>query len=132
MGDKVRRNLVTCIAVDVVNMYPSVRYSLIKKAVDHYCRKCGEEDKEKVRRCLEMLKFGMSNNYLNFRDEFFSYEGTGGINDVALAIGGHESAFLADLVISYVFDLLEERGVFAGAIYQGIYRDDGFFVLNGI
>ena len=66
-----RRNLVTCIAVDVVNMYPSVRYILIKKAVDHYCLNCGEEDKEKVRRCLDVLHFGMSNNYLGFLDEFF-------------------------------------------------------------
>eukprot|EP00957_Ditylum_brightwellii_P061923 4699357-Ditylum_brightwellii.AAC.1 len=49
--------------------------------------------------------------------------------DVALAIGAYESAFLANIVASYVFKEIEE--CFAKCIFGGIYRDDGLVVFAG-
>jgi hypothetical protein len=44
-------------------------------------------------------------------------------------IGGYESAWLADLVAAYV--LKNTAHLFADAIYDGIYRDDGLVVFKG-
>ena len=43
---------------------------------------------------------------------------------ILVAIGGYESAFLADLVASYTFEKV--RVHFHPTIYHGIYMDDGF------
>eukprot|EP00957_Ditylum_brightwellii_P056720 4298419-Ditylum_brightwellii.AAC.1 len=55
-----------------------------------------------------MVKFGMRNTLVNFRDKFYVYQGAAkgqdlSEEDVALAIGMFESAFLADLVALFVF-----------------------------
>ena len=34
-------------------------------------------------------------------------------------------------MILYIFELIDERGFFDDAIYTGIYRDDGFMVMEG-
>jgi hypothetical protein len=46
-----------------------------------------------------------------------------------LTIGGYESAWLADLVAAYVLE--NTAHLFADAIYDGIYRDDGLVVFKG-
>ena len=46
-----------------------------------------------------------------------------------LAIGGYESAFLADLVASYLFE--KAKAHFYPTIYHGIYRDDVLVVFKG-
>eukprot|EP00957_Ditylum_brightwellii_P111709 8520287-Ditylum_brightwellii.AAC.1 len=49
--------------------------------------------------------------------------------DVALAIGAYESAFLANIVASYMF---EETGeCFKNCVFRGIYRDNGLVVFMG-
>ena len=50
-------------------------------------------------------------------------------NDKGLAIGGYESAFLADLVASYLLEMTKNH--FTNTRYHGIYRDDGMIVFNG-
>ena len=45
-----------------------------------------------------------------------------------LTIGGYESAFLADLVASYLFE--KAKPIFHPTIYHGIYRDDGLLVFK--
>ena len=132
LEDRIRQDEVTLMAVDIENMYPSIRFSLIRKAVDYFSSKCSEEELGTIETCMDIVHFGMSNNYISFLDEFFVYKGAGGGNDVALAISGHESAFFADLVVSYVFEMLQLRGMFEEAIYRGIYRDDGLFVMKGL
>eukprot|EP00957_Ditylum_brightwellii_P031508 2389183-Ditylum_brightwellii.AAC.1 len=49
--------------------------------------------------------------------------------DVALAIVAYESAFLADIVASCIFEEAEEY--FRECIYRGMYRDDGLVVFVG-
>ena len=66
---------------------------------------------------------------ITFQGKYYEYSGAGDTNDKGLAIGGYESAFLADLVASYLFEKSQRH--FAYAIYNGIYRDDGFLVLSG-
>ena len=46
-----------------------------------------------------------------------------------LTIGGYESAFLADLVASYLFE--KAKPIFCPTIYHGIYQDDGLVVFKG-
>eukprot|EP00957_Ditylum_brightwellii_P155430 11831044-Ditylum_brightwellii.AAC.1 len=60
---------------------------------------------------MEMIQFGMKNTLVSYCDKYFSYKGaTKGkdltVEDVALAIGGYKSAFLADLVASYLFEMM--------------------------
>lgn len=47
-----------------------------------------------------------------------------------LTIGGYESAWLADLVASYISENTEE--CFEDSLFNGIYRDDGINVINKI
>ena len=46
-----------------------------------------------------------------------------------LAIGGYASAFLADLVASYLFEKCNNQ--FKEVLWKGIYRDDGLLVFKG-
>ena len=46
-----------------------------------------------------------------------------------LAIGGYESAFLADLVTSYLFEKCSNQ--FKEVLWKGIYRDGGLLVFKG-
>ena len=77
-----------------------------------------------------MIRFGMINMLVSFRERFFEYgwdeiEEKGG-----LTIEGYESAWLADLVASYI---LEKRNkMFVETKYHGIYRDDSFIVFESI
>ena len=110
-------------------MYPSTRFSLIKKAIDYFSHGFSEFEQQQIDAALSMVKFGMSSVYMSFRDRYYFYTGAGEKEDVALAIGGHESAFFADLVVSYLFEVTRE--CFSNATYRGIYRDDGFVVFRG-
>ena len=51
------------------------------------------------------------------------------MEEQGLAIGGYESAFLANLVESYLFE--KAKANFHLTTYQGIYRDDGLVVFTG-
>ena len=44
-------------------------------------------------------------------------------------IGGYESDFLAELVLSYRFD--KSKDILNLTIYHGIYRDDGLLMFKG-
>eukprot|EP00957_Ditylum_brightwellii_P079148 6019382-Ditylum_brightwellii.AAC.1 len=81
-----------------------------------------------------MVQFGMKNTYVSFQDKYFVYKGAAkGANltneDVALAIGGYKSAFLANLVALYLFEMTGSK--FIKAKYKGIYREDDLTMLVG-
>eukprot|EP00957_Ditylum_brightwellii_P032800 2486690-Ditylum_brightwellii.AAC.1 len=81
-----------------------------------------------------MVQFGMKNTLVSYRDKYFVYKGTvkGAdltVDNVALAKGGYNSAFLADLVASYLFEMTGRK--FIEAKYKGIYRGDELTVLVG-
>eukprot|EP00957_Ditylum_brightwellii_P020890 1575505-Ditylum_brightwellii.AAC.1 len=59
---------------------------------------------------MEMIQFGMKNTLVSYHNKYFNYKGASKgddltVKDVALAISGYESAFLADLVASYLLEM---------------------------
>ena len=72
----------------------------------------------------------MNNTLLIFLDKYYEHGGSSNSSDRGLTIGGYESAWLADLVASYILEklayLFEET-----TDYHGIYRDDGIVVFIG-
>eukprot|EP00957_Ditylum_brightwellii_P200112 15255361-Ditylum_brightwellii.AAC.1 len=52
-----------------------------------------------------------------------------GDEDVALAIEAYEAAFCANVVASYVFEMVEV--MFMRTQYRGIYRDNGLVIFEG-
>eukprot|EP00957_Ditylum_brightwellii_P172713 13147897-Ditylum_brightwellii.AAC.1 len=77
---------------------------------------------------MDIVQFGMKSTLIQFRGRYYMYKGAAKDEnlldeDVTLAIGAYESAFLADIVASYMFKETEE--CFSESIYRGIYWDNG-------
>ena len=69
----------------------------------------------------------MSSTLLAFEKKYYEYCDKG-IEKKGLAIGGYESAFLAYLVVSYLFEKCINP--FKEVLWKGIYRDDGLLVFK--
>ena len=126
---KIRKDKHTIFSLDIEAFYPSVTYGLVKRAINFYSRTLGEEERATIDECLKMIAFGMGNTLLTFVDKYYEYDGEREIQDKGLTIGGYESAWLADLVAAFVLENSED--LFEGAVYDGIYRDDGLVILDG-
>ena len=50
-----------------------------------------------------MIKYGMTSTVLGFKDKYYEYDGKVEAMHKGLTIGGYESAWLADLAVSYLF-----------------------------
>ena len=80
----------------------------------------------------------MSHTLLQFRGEYYEYGGLEDPDQRGLTIGGHESAYLADLVAAFCLENSEvnlenpEEEILGGTKFDGIYRDDGFVVFEGL
>ena len=83
------------------NVYPSIKYALVEKAVDHFSKNMNTDENTTIKKCLEMLKFAMSSNILTFRGKYYEYNGEVPIEKRDLTIGGFESAWLADLTMAF-------------------------------
>ena len=59
----------TIISLNIVSMYPSISFRMVKKAVKHYAKKCDKKQKRTIKDCLEMIKFGMDHTLLTFVDK---------------------------------------------------------------
>ena len=70
----------------------------------------------------------MSSTLISFDGDYYEYHG-GEKEEYILVIGGYESAFLADLFASYLFE--KAKSNFLLTIYHGTYRDDGLVVFKG-
>ena len=127
---KISKRQVTIAKLDIVAMYPSIQFKLVRKAVEFFSKSLTKRDKKKIEKCLEMVKFGMSNTLVSFIDKFYEYDGDLDDEERGLTIGGYESAWLADLVASYILE--KTKKMFHKTKYHGIYRDDGFVVFNGV
>eukprot|EP00957_Ditylum_brightwellii_P004469 339739-Ditylum_brightwellii.AAC.1 len=84
--------------------------------------------------CMDIVQFRMKSTLIQFKGRYFVYKGAAkwkeiSEEDVALAIGAYKSAFLADIVASYVFE--ETKECFVKCIYHGIYRDNGLVAFEG-
>ena len=123
-----KRNEVTIASIYSVAMYPSIKFPLVKKAISYFTRNLPKSQKSNVKLCLELIAFGVSSTLLIFEDKYYEY-GEKGIETKGLAIGGYESAFLADLVASYLFEKCSNQ--FKEVLWKGIYRDNGLLVFKG-
>ena len=45
----------------VKDTYPLIEFKVVRKAVEYYTWDLGKEDKQKIRQCLEIIKFSMGN-----------------------------------------------------------------------
>ena len=126
---KVNRDEVTIASVGDINMYPSIKLSTIKKAVSFFARKLTTATKKTINICLELIHFGMSSTPISFDVDYYEYR-SGEKEEQGLVISGYESAFLADLVASYLF--LKAKTLLNPTIYHGIYQDDGLVVFKGM
>eukprot|EP00957_Ditylum_brightwellii_P186627 14208976-Ditylum_brightwellii.AAC.1 len=83
---------------------------------------------------MTLVKFGMKSTLIWFRDKYYKYKGAAGASvdeeDIGLAIGGFESAWLANLVASHLLEMTEDH--FTETITKGIYHDDGLVVFSGV
>ena len=122
------REEVTIASVDDINMYPSIKLATIKKAVRFFTITLTTATKKTINICLELIRFGMSSTLISFDGEYYGYH-SGEKEEQGLAIGGYESAFLANLVASYLFEKAKTN--FHPTIYHRIYRDDILVVFKG-
>ena len=94
----------------------------------YFARTLSRDTKKTINLCLDLIQFGMSSNLISFNGEYYEYHG-GEREEQGLSIGGYESALLADLVASYLFN--KYKPMSRPTIYHGIYQDDGLVVFKG-
>ena len=126
---KLKERNSTIASLDIKKMYPPVRFSIIKKAITYYTSNLNPQEKKMIHNCLRMINFGMASCLITFNGKYFEYQGKGNNNNKGLAIGGYESAFLADLVASYLLE--KTKKIFINTHYHGIYCNDGFVAFKG-
>ena len=122
----------TIISLDIDKMYPSITFQMVHRAVSFFATTLSNEDKDTIAKCLKLIKFGMSNTLLTFQGRYYEYRGMShDSTQCGLTIGGYESAWLADLVASFIF--VQTDDLFQSTCrYSGIYRDDGIAIFNGL
>ncbi len=121
---------VTIVSFDIKDMYPQCHFKAVGDAVKHYATILSDLKQEHINKCLDILWFSMGNTIVTFQDKYNKYGVDANPNRHGLTIGGFESAFLADLEASYIFDNLNyllERHMY----FIGTYRDDELLVSCG-
>ena len=71
----------------------------------------------------------MSTTILTFCENYYLYDGDLEIENRGLTIRGYESAWLADLAMSFLLD--NSKDIIQNTIYFGMYRDDGIGIFDG-
>jgi hypothetical protein len=113
-------------------MYLSVKFDLIKKAAEYYARNITDENEiDKVNKCLDLIKFGMNTTLIQFCRVYYLYNGDKEVEDKGLTIGGYESAWLADLAMAFILEMMDQD-VLDKTKFFGIYHDDGLAVFPGV
>jgi hypothetical protein len=124
----------TIFSLDALDYYPSVHLKLVKKAIWHYARDLPPEVKDTIATALKLIEFGMTSTAMAFQDQHYIYDGSQTSDDTGLSIGAYESAWLADLVGSYVLEQVEATTTLLipeETPLNGHYRDDGLMAKNG-
>ena len=124
----IRNSKHTAISIDAEKMYQSIKFGQIQKAVNYFLRKVSKAEKEKAERCLDLVKFGMTNTLITFEDKHYIYGGDLPVEEKVLTIGGFESACFVDLVVAYLLE--NARQLFKDSRYNGIYRNNGITVIS--
>ena len=124
------RDDVTIVSLDIKDMYPQCRFKAVHTAVNCYARQLQLFKRNKVRRCLDILKFSMGTRIVNFQDKYNKYGVDPDPDRHGLTIGRFESAFLADLECLFIFEKLQHLFV-NHTHFFGTYRDDEIIVFWG-
>ena len=77
---------------------------MVKRSIHFYAKQLNRNDKDTREEFLNMIKFGMGNTLITSIDRYYEYRGPENVNEQVLTIGGYKSAWLADLVASYILD----------------------------
>eukprot|EP00957_Ditylum_brightwellii_P030119 2279535-Ditylum_brightwellii.AAC.1 len=59
-----KRDNITLMLLDIVNMYPSIRVKLIKKALRYYAKNLPAEARETINLCMDIVQFGMKSTLI--------------------------------------------------------------------
>ena len=110
----------TIFSLDIKDFYPSITFNLVKKAILFYQNQASLDNAKRriIDLSLEMIEHSMRGQFFKFHDKYYHYSGQHVMDSPSLTIGGYESAWLADLTASYLFDATESH--FIGMHYKGI------------
>ena len=100
----IKKKDATIISLDIEAMYPSIKYGVVKKAVNYFSKNLSTDERATIKDCLKMIKFGMGNTLISFKDKYFEYGGSVNPMERGLRIGGYDSAWLADLVAAWILE----------------------------
>ena len=81
-------NEVKISSIDAVEMYPSIIFPLVKKAISYFTRNLPKSQQSTVKFCQKLMAFRMSSTLLTFEEKYFEY-GDKGIKQKGLEIGGY-------------------------------------------
>ena len=95
-----KKEKVTIVSIYAAAMYPSIKFPLAKKGSPFYKKNLLKHAMIKIDLFLRLIGFGMSSTFLIFKTSIKSMQRK--VKKKGLAIGGYESAFLEDLVSSYL------------------------------
>ena len=123
-----KREKLTIVSVDAVAIYPSINVPLVKKSIQFYTKNLPKYAMTKINLCLRLVRFGMSSTLLDFQDKYYEYIDEG-LNTKVLVIGWYESAFLAELVASYLLEVTNIQ--FEEVLWRVIYIDYRLLVFKG-
>jgi len=80
----IRQNEVTIILIDAVDMCPSIKCSLVRKAINFFAENLSDKDKKQSAvALLAMMKFAMGNTLLTFIDKYYEYGGSKSVEERA-------------------------------------------------
>eukprot|EP00957_Ditylum_brightwellii_P127294 9705962-Ditylum_brightwellii.AAC.2 len=100
-------------SLGINNMYPFICVCLIQKALYHYASKLPASARK------EILQVQWSSRQGLYKwQEYWT-----------IVIGGYKSAFPADIVTSYLFEMTAAH--FIKDVIRGIYHDDSLVVFKG-
>ncbi len=128
-NDNLQKDDCTIVSLDIKDMYPQCKFRAEKPAVRYCALQLDPIQCKRTKKYLEILKFSMGNMIISFLDKYYKY-GVGPDPDRrGLTIGGFESAFLANLEASYIFD--KQKHIWERHVrFLGTYCNDKIIVLN--
>merc|ERR1719445_2099399 len=90
--------------LDIIDFYPLVKVSIIKKAVAFYSKGINDEDDiRRIEAAFELVFFSMRSCIVTFNSKYFEFGRVEDYDNKGLPIGGYASAFFADLIATYIF-----------------------------
>ena len=90
-GLNIRCNFDTVVSFDAVNMYPSITFAMVRRAVTFFANSLPQREKRSIALCLKFIRYAMGHTLLTFQGEYYEYGAEEEIDVKGLTIGGFES-----------------------------------------